>query len=125
MTIPIPRVPSRPLQYARAISNSDLPTTTRTVCRAIASFANNTTGKAVPSLRALSKATGLTKATISKHTILAETEGYLIKHQRFNNSMWYVISTPATVEPEPEVAVGRVETETSGEAWLRSVHGIE
>lgn len=125
MKTPIRGIPSRPLQYARAISNSDLPTTTRTVCWAIASFANNNTGKAFPSLRALSKATGLSKATISKHTILAESEGYLLKHQRFNNSIWYVITTPPSDAPESVAMAKRKEAAVHSEAWLRSIHGLD
>lgn len=98
MTIPIPSMPERPLQYIKAISNSDLPGTTRAVCWAIASFANNTTGKAFPSLAMLSKATTLSKAVISKHTALAESKGYLHKQKRFNNSLIYFITVPMSDE---------------------------
>lgn len=136
MTIPIPRVPSRPLQYLTAIRNSGLPPTTRAVCWAIASFADDTTGEAYPSLRALSKATGLAKPTVSKHTILAESKGYLHKQQRFNNSMTYVITTPVFPEEASANAADVEAEETSaktmddesvvsyGEAWLRSLYGI-
>ncbi|WP_275778039.1 helix-turn-helix domain-containing protein [Paenarthrobacter sp. Y-19] len=125
MKAPIRGIPSRPLQYAKAISNSDLPTTTRTVCWAIASFANNTTGQAYPSLRALSKATGLSTATISKHTILAESQGYLLKHQRFNNSIWYVITTPPSGEPEPVTMATGDEPEVHSDAWFRKLYGLD
>ncbi|WP_374206951.1 helix-turn-helix domain-containing protein [Paenarthrobacter sp. TYUT067] len=125
VTTPIRGIPSRPLQYATAISNSDLPTTTRTVCWAIASFANNTTGRAIPSLRALSKATGLSKATISRHTILAESRGYLLKQQRFDNSMAYVIATPVADGPEPSVTAKSGEPEMHSDAWFRSIHGLD
>lgn len=37
MTDPIPRKPSRPLQYLKAVANSDPPTGTRAVCWALAS----------------------------------------------------------------------------------------
>lgn len=125
MTTPVPGVPSRPLQYIRAIANSGLPTTTRAVCWAIASFANNKTGKAWPSLRALSRATGLSTAIISKHTILAESRGYLHKQQRFNNSITYVITTPMPDEEVSPIAAKNETVASSGELWLRAVHGIE
>jgi DNA-binding transcriptional MocR family regulator len=98
MTIPIPSMPERPLQYIKAISNSNLPGTTRAVCWAIASFANNHTGRAFPSLAMLSKATTLSKAVISKHTALAESQGYLHKQKRFNNSLIYFITIPMSDE---------------------------
>jgi DNA-binding transcriptional ArsR family regulator len=87
-------VPSRPLQYARAVAQSGLPTGTRTVCWAIASFANNDTGRAFPTVRAIAEATGLSQPVVSKHTSLAESGGYLHKERRFNGSIIYTITVP-------------------------------
>jgi hypothetical protein len=86
------------LQYSRAIRDSDLPTGTRATCWALAAFARNRDGKAWPSLKRLSKATGLTPAVLSKHTGLAEERGYLHKERRFNGSIVYTITIPITEE---------------------------
>lgn len=94
--ISVPGVPSRPLQYLKAIANSDLPAGTRATCWAIASFADNDTGEAFPSVAKLAKATGLSKDTISRHTKRAEAAGYLHKRSRRNNSIIYTITIPVT-----------------------------
>lgn len=86
--------PSRPLQYMKAIAQSNLPTGTRATCWAIASFADNTSGKAYPSVRALAKATGLSGPIVSQHTARAEAAGFLHKERRLNNSIVYTITTP-------------------------------
>lgn len=99
--------PSRPLQYLKAIAGSGLPTGTRATCWAIASFADNVSGKAWPTVATLAKATGLTEPTVSRHTKLAEAAGYLHKHIRRNNSILYTITVPVTddmimnLDPEP------------------------
>jgi hypothetical protein len=89
---------AQPLQYSRAIRDSDLPTGARATCWALATFARNESGRAWPSLKILSKATGLTPAIISKHTGLAEERGYLHKERRFNGSIIYTITIPITGE---------------------------
>ncbi|SDS88004.1 Helix-turn-helix domain-containing protein [Pseudarthrobacter equi] len=92
----VPGLPAMPLQYAKAIRDSDLPTGARAVCWALAAFAANKTGEAWPSLKKLAKATDLTRAVISKHTILAEEKGFLCKKRRFNGSILYTITIPIT-----------------------------
>jgi hypothetical protein len=87
--------PSRPLQYFKAIANAGLPTGTKATCWAIASFADNDTGRAYPSLRVLAAASGLTPAVLSKHTARAEEAGYLKKERRYNNSIVYTITVPS------------------------------
>lgn len=94
--ISVPGVPARPLQYLKAIANSNLPTGTRATCWAIASFADNDSGEAFPSVARLAQATGLSKDTISKHTKRAEEAGYLHKRSRRNNSIIYTITIPVT-----------------------------
>jgi hypothetical protein len=94
--ISVPGVPCQPLQYLTAIAKSDLPPGTRATCWALASFANNVTGEAFPTVATLAKATGLTKATVSKHTVRAEAAGYLQKHIRRNSSILYTITIPIT-----------------------------
>lgn len=94
--ISVPGVPSRPLQYLKAIANSELRSGTRATCWALASFADNETGEAFPTVATLAKATGLTEATVSKHTARAEAAGYLHKHIRRNNSILYTITIPIT-----------------------------
>lgn len=92
----VPGVPSRPLQYLKSVANSDLSPGTRATCWALASFADNDSGQAFPTVATLAKATGLSKETVSKHTKLAEAAGYLHKHVRRNNSILYTITTPIT-----------------------------
>jgi DNA-binding MarR family transcriptional regulator len=87
-------VPSRPLQYARAIAQSSLPTGTRATCWAIGSFANNDTGRAFPTVRAIAEATGLSQPVVSKHTAIAESRGFLHKERRYNGSIIYTITVP-------------------------------
>jgi DNA-binding transcriptional ArsR family regulator len=94
--------PSRPLQYGKAIREADLPSGTKATCWAIATYADNKTGKAWPSLRELASATGLSQDTVSKHTIRAEAAGYLHKQRRLNNSIVYTITEPqADLRPTP------------------------
>jgi hypothetical protein len=88
-------IPSRPLQYARAIARSGLPTGARATCWAIGSFANNTTGRAFPTVRAIAKATGLSEPVVSKHTAIAESHGFLHKERRYNGSIIYTITVPS------------------------------
>lgn len=87
-------VQSRPLQYLKAVALADLPSGTKTTCWAIASFADNDTGKAFPSVRALAEATGLSGPIVSQHTKRAEEAGFLRKERRHNNSIVYTITTP-------------------------------
>lgn len=94
--ISVPGVPSRPLQYLKAIANSNLPAGTRATCWAIASFADNDTGEAFPTVATLGKATNLSKDTVSKHTKRAEAAGYLHKRVRRNNSIVYTITVPVS-----------------------------
>lgn len=96
--IPVPGVPSRPLQYLRAVRESDLPTGARAVCWALASFANNNTGKAYPAVKTLADATGESAPIVSKYTQLAEERGYLHKDRRHNGSIIYTITIPVTDE---------------------------
>ncbi|MET3945796.1 DNA-binding transcriptional ArsR family regulator [Arthrobacter sp. UYCu512] len=86
--------PSRPLQYAKAIAQSDLPTGTRATCWAIGTFANNNSGRAFPTVRTIAEATGLSEPVVSKHTAIAESRGYLHKERRFNGSIVYTITVP-------------------------------
>lgn len=86
--------PSRPLQYLKAIAGSGLPTGTRATCWAIASFADNVSGEAWPTVKTLAEATGLSEAVVSKHTGTAESKGYLRKRRRTNTSIMYTITVP-------------------------------
>ena len=90
-------VPSRPLQYLKAVARADLPTGTKATCWAIASFADNDTGKAFPSVGAIAAATGLSGPIVSQHTRRAEEAGFLHKERRHNNSIVYTITTPVLV----------------------------
>lgn len=92
--------PSRPLQYMKAIAQSSLPSGTRATCWAIASFADNTSGQAYPSVRALAKATGLSGPVVSQHTAKAEAAGFLHKERRLNNSIIYTITVPVSDHPQ-------------------------
>jgi DNA-binding transcriptional ArsR family regulator len=116
MTI-IVGVPSRPLQYAKAIAQSSLPTGTRATCWAIGSFANNDTGRAFPTVRAVAEATGLSQPVVSKHTALAESKGYLHKERRFNGSIIYTITVP----PVGAVELGEEPAIRAGDGGLPSV----
>lgn len=93
--------PSRPLQYFKAIANAGLPTGTKATCWAIATFADNDTGRAYPSLKALAVASGLTPAVLSKHTARAEEAGYLKKERRHNSSIVYTITVPEVAALPP------------------------
>lgn len=94
--IPVPGRPSRPLQYAKAVADSDLPSGVKATCWALATFANNKTGLAYPTVKKIAKAAGLSPETVSKHTGVAEAAGYLRKVRKFNSSIDYYIT-----EPEP------------------------
>lgn len=104
--ISVPGVPSRPLQYLKAIANADLPAGTRATGWAVAGFAENDTGDAFSSVARLAKATELSKDTISRHTKRAESAGYLLKHIRRNNSILYTITIPITVDMITNLDVG-------------------
>lgn len=103
--------PSRPLQYAKAIAESDLAPGVRAACWALSTFADNNTGKAWPSVKRLAKALGLSEAVVSTHTGTAESMGYLSKARRAGNSNIYTITvpvvevartpSPADTAPEP------------------------
>lgn len=93
-------VPSRPLQYAKSIAQSDLPAGTRATCWAIATFANNGTGRAFPTVRTIAGATGLSEPVVSKHTAFAESKGYLHKERRHNGSIIYTITVPLVADTE-------------------------
>jgi DNA-binding transcriptional ArsR family regulator len=91
-------VPSRPLQYAKAIRESDLLSGTSAVWWAVATYANNRTGIAYPTVTTLAKATGLSEPTVSRHTRLAEAKGYLLKDRRMDSSIKYTITVPKADE---------------------------
>ncbi|SLK00966.1 Helix-turn-helix domain-containing protein [Arthrobacter sp. P2b] len=97
----VPSQPSRPLQYGVAIRESNLPSGVKATCWAIATFANNKTGLAYLTVKTIARAVGLTEATVSKHTGLAEARGYLRKERKFNSSIDYYITVPAPVLEEP------------------------
>lgn len=99
----VPGVPSRPLQYAKAIRESDLLSGTRAVCWAVATYANNRTGIAYPTVATLAKATGLSEPTVSRHTRLAEAKGYLRKDRRRDSSVIYTITVPTVTITVPIV----------------------
>ena len=94
----VPSEASRPLQYGVAIRRSDLPSGVRATCWALATFANNKSGKAWPTVKTLAKAAGLSEAVVSKHTARAEAAGYLHKERHYNGSIVYTITTPVTHE---------------------------
>lgn len=96
----VPGQPSRPLQYAKAIARSSLPTGVKATCWAIATFANNNTGRAYPTVRKIAEAVGLSEETVSKHTGRAEAEGYLRKDRKFNSSIDYYITVPVPIVEE-------------------------
>lgn len=104
---------SRPLQYLRAVAQSDLATGTKATCWAIASYADNDTGRAHPSLKALAGASGLSQAVLSKHTARAEEAGYLRKERRQNNSIIYTITVPPDAGP-------RLAAITPAASWMPS-----
>lgn len=98
---------SRPLQYGVAIRKSGMPSGVKATCWAIATFANNTTGRAYPTRKRIAEAVGLSEETVSKHTAFAEARGYLRKDRKFNSSVDYYITIPAPVveeAPAPPVA---------------------
>lgn len=90
----VARQPSRPLQYAKAIRESDLPSGVRAVCWALATYANNDTGEAWPSVKILARTAGLSEAVVSTHTGVAESMGYLRKARRVGTSIKYTITVP-------------------------------
>ncbi|AOT03279.1 helix-turn-helix domain-containing protein [Arthrobacter sp. U41] len=100
----VPGEPSRPLQYSKAIRESDLPTGVRAVCWAMATYANNNTGVAYATVATLAKATGLSEPIVSKHTRVAEARGYLRKDRQYNSSIRYTITIPV-VEESPSVQI--------------------
>lgn len=93
----VPSQPSRPLQYAKAIARSGLPSGVKATCWAIATFANNNTGRAYPTVKKIAEAVGLSAETVSKHTARAEAEGYLRKERKYNSSIDYYITVPIPV----------------------------
>ncbi|BCW72413.1 helix-turn-helix domain-containing protein [Arthrobacter sp. NicSoilB8] len=99
---------SRPLQYSKAIRESDLPTGVRAVCWALATYANNNTGIAYLTVATLAKATGFSEATVSTHTGVAEAEGYLRKDRQYNRSIIYTITVPIVEEPANSQIAGTV-----------------
>ncbi|MHA7299509.1 helix-turn-helix domain-containing protein [Pseudarthrobacter sp. MDT3-1] len=108
----VPSQPSRPLQYAVAIRESGLPSGVKATCWAIATFANNKTGRAYPTRKRIAEAVGLSEETVSKHTGVAEAEGYLRKDRKFNSSVDYYITIPAPAAAEaPVPPVAGTETE--------------
>lgn len=112
----VPGVPSRPLQYSKAIADSDLPSGVKTVCWAIATFANNSTGRAYPTVKKIAQAAGLSEATVSQHTGHAEAKGYLRKDRKTNSSIDYYITVP-TVEESPETPIAGRVTEAPARDW--------
>lgn len=96
----VPSEASRPLQYGKAIRESNLPSGVKATCWAIATFANNKTGKAFPTVEQIATAVGLSGETVSKHTRHAEAAGYLRKVRKFNSSIDYYITVPASVVDE-------------------------
>ncbi|MDR6413501.1 helix-turn-helix domain-containing protein [Pseudarthrobacter sulfonivorans] len=90
----VPRQKAQPLQYANAIAKSGLPSGVRATCWALATFADNYTGEAWPSVKTLAEAVGLSEAVVSKHTGTAESRGYLRKVRRTNTSILYTITVP-------------------------------
>jgi hypothetical protein len=96
----VPSTPSRPLQYAKAIAHSDMPSGVKATCWAIATFANNTTGRAYPTVKTIAKAANLSEDTVSKHTRHAEAMGFLRKDRQLNSSIIYYITIPAPVVEE-------------------------
>lgn len=119
--------PSRPLQYFKAIANADLPTGTKATCWAIASFADNDTGRAYPSLKVLAAASGLTPAVLSKHTARAEEAGYLRKERRHNSSIVYTITIPAAAFLPPQATATRAPESyrRPWQSWAPIAHGGE
>lgn len=104
----VPSEPSRPLQYGMAIAKSGLPSGVKTVCWALAAFANNDTGEAWPKVKTLAAAAGLSSRVVSQHTGTAEAAGYLRKKRRHDNSIIYTITVPVagnapTPSPTEEV----------------------
>lgn len=96
----VPSEASRPLQYGKAIRESNLPSGVRATCWAIATFANNETGMAFPTVKQIATAVGLSQETVSKHTAHAEAAGYLRKVRKFNSSIDYYITVPTPVVEE-------------------------
>lgn len=112
----ISSTPSRPLQYAKAIAESDLAPGVRATCWALATFADNYTGKAWPSVKRLAKATGLSEPVVSTHTGTAESKGYLRKERRSNKSIIYTITVPIVEEAQRASVTGPAAEPPS---WMR------
>lgn len=113
----VPNQPSRPLQYSKAIRESDLPTGVRAVCWALATYANNKTGIAYPTVATLAIATGISEPYISKHTGVAEAKGYLRKDRQHNSSIIYTITVPVVEEP-PNTQIADTLTEMPIWDWV-------
>lgn len=102
----VPSQASRPLQYAKAIARSGLPSGVRATCWALATFADNNTGEAWPSVKKLAEAVGLSEKVVTQHTGTAQSAGYLRKKQRFNGTNVYTITVPTTLDtPTPHSPV--------------------
>ncbi|SKB44241.1 Helix-turn-helix domain-containing protein [Arthrobacter sp. 49Tsu3.1M3] len=113
----VPSTPSRPLQYSKAIRESDLPTGVRAVCWALATYANNNTGIAYPTVATLAEATGISAPYVSKHTGFAEAKGYLRKDRRKDSSIIYTITVPIVEEP-PTTEIAGTGTEMPIWDWV-------
>lgn len=123
----VPSRPSRALQYGKAIRESDLPAGTKATCWALATFANNDTGKAWPSVKKLAKAVGLSEAVVSKHTGTAESKGYLHKQRRTNTSIMYTLTVPTVkatvpvVENAPMPTPAAAAPEQEPPPWIKDI----
>lgn len=112
----VPGQPSRPLQYGKAIRESNLPSGVRATCWAIATYANNYTGRATLTVNTIAKAVNLSADTVSKHTRHAEERGFLRKDRQFNSSIIYYITTPVPVLKDAPAAPG-YNTAEEAPAW--------
>ena len=82
--------------YNRAILASDLKPNEKLIAIAIAVHYNwKTKDMAYPSIKTLSKETGLSKATIHRSKIVLVSQGYLVSERRYNNSNLYLPQIPA------------------------------
>ena len=82
--------------YNRAIFASDLTANEKITAIAIAIHYNwKTKSMAYPSIKTLTRETGLSKASIHRAKVQLISQGYLVSERRYNNSNLYLPQIPA------------------------------
>jgi len=84
--------------YNRAIFSSTLSTNAKITALAIAIHYNwKTREESYPSIKTLTRETGLSKASIHRAKIELISQGYLVSQRRFNNSNLYLPQIPGSL----------------------------